>query len=329
MKEARYYEKLSEYAVKCLLCPNFCVITNGNWGSCRGRQNINGVLFANNYAKVVAINLDPIEKKPLYHFYPSSSILSLGSNSCNLKCSFCQNYEISQMERPTKEISPQELLDIALSRDVNQVAFTYTEPFTWFEYILDCSKLLKKAGTRIVLVTNGYVNQEPLLELLPYIDAMNIDLKSMDDKFYHKVCQGSLKPVLNTIQTAYNHCHIEITNLVIPNLNDSLEKISELVQFIAELSSEIPLHFSRYFPCWKCKEPVTPAETLISACDLAIEKLSFVYIGNMDSGDRLHTHCPKCKAELIVRNNYHVDYKNMKGNECSLCGYKIYGRYND
>jgi pyruvate formate lyase activating enzyme len=326
MKEALYWSKQHGNAVRCNLCPNFCLIKEGCFGSCRSRKNVSGVLVAVNYSRTVSLQMDPIEKKPLYHYYPGSQILSLGANSCNLHCDFCQNYEISQADCPTQVLAPEELLDILLRKGLQQVAFTYTEPFTWFEYILDCGKLLTENGIRLVLVTNGYVNQEPLKEILPYIDAMNIDLKSSRPEFYQKTCQGKLEPVLETIRTAAKHCHVELTNLLIPGLNDSADEISELVDFVAEVKPALPLHFSRYHPSWKCAQPPTPESTLFKAYEIASAKLDYVYLGNLASGEYSDTHCPACRALLISRSGFGTDRNNLVGNDCPACEKIIYGR---
>lgn len=328
MKEALYYIKTdTDNIVQCLLCPNLCKIYDGMYGSCRSRKNVSGVLIATNYNRTVAFNLDPIEKKPLYHYYPGSQIVSIGANSCNLHCSFCQNYEISQKDVQTKVLSPEELLDILIREGQKRVAFTYTEPFTWFEYILDCGKLFSKYEIRIVLVTNGYINHEPLEELLPYIDAMNIDLKSMDESFYTNICAGKLQPVLDTIIASADNCHIEITNLLIPGHNDSTESVSKLVDFVASINNDIPLHFSRYFPRWKMTLPETPLESLLSAYTIAKQKLRYVYIGNTQPEGYSDTRCPVCNNVLISRRNFYNPNSNLRNGRCNNCGNVIYGRF--
>jgi len=325
MHQALYFENMDNLTVKCNLCPNYCIIKDGNFGSCRSRKNVSGVLMAVNYGRTVSINLDPIEKKPLYHYYPGSQILSLGANSCNLHCEFCQNSEISQEDCLTQVMSPDELLDILIRKSLSRVAFTYTEPFTWYEYLLDCGKLFTEYNIKMVLVTNGYINQEPMKVLLPYIDAMNIDLKSISEGFYKNICKGKLEPVLDTIRTASEHCHIELTNLIIPNLNDSEDEIRALVDFVYCINPEIPLHFSRYYPHWKCQQPQTPLETLHKAFEIAKEKLCYVYLGNIPSGDFCDTSCPECKNILIKRNIFSSAVIKMSTNQCSNCGKQIYG----
>jgi pyruvate formate lyase activating enzyme len=327
MKEAMYYHRLDDSRVQCELCPNLCNIPEGSFGSCRSRKNIEGKLIAVNYAQTTSVNLDPIEKKPLYHYHPGSTILSLGPNSCNLHCAFCQNFEISQEECPTKEILPDELLQLLRKHDLDQIAFTYTEPLTWYEYLLDCGKLFRENDIHMVLVSNGYINQAPLKELLPFIDAMNIDLKSSSDVFYKDTCLGSITPVLETIRTASALCHVEITNLLIPELNDTEAEIRTLVDFIADINPEIPLHFSRYFPRYKCKQEVTPENTLLKAYKIAKEKLPFVYLGNTNNDLNINTYCPSCGTQLIEREFNTVKVENLTNDSCTVCGTKIYGHF--
>lgn len=324
-KISLYFEKLPDQIVKCLLCPNYCVLKNHQYGRCMGRKNDGGEMIVTNYAEAVALHLDPIEKKPLYHYFPGSEILSLASNSCNLKCSFCQNYTISQNVSATTQLTPHQLLDICIKYGYKSVAFTYTEPLTWFEYILDCGKIFSLDNIRIVLVTNGYINPGPLSQIIPYIDAMNIDLKSMNNSFYRHICKGKLNPVLDTIRYASSKCHIEVTNLIIPSLNDSDQDFQKLIDFIAGVNSAIPLHLSRYFPQWQCNHPVTPVKTLDKAYELASQKLDYVYIGNIESKEHTDTFCPQCGALLIERNHGLVCINNIKNSCCYHCGKNIYG----
>ncbi|MDO9576865.1 MAG: AmmeMemoRadiSam system radical SAM enzyme [Candidatus Cloacimonadales bacterium] len=323
MTEAKYYKKLTNQKVQCLLCSHFCIIDLDEEGKCQSRLNVDGILYAANYGKTMSISLDPMEKKPLYHFYPGSTILSLGPNSCNFSCAFCQNYTSSQQEVPTRDVIPQEIVQICKKQNCNFVAFTYTEPFTWFEFILDAAKILQENNLKIVLVTNGFINQEPLQELLPYIDAMNIDLKSMDDDFYKNICSGKLKPVLETIRTAAKNCHIEITNLLITDENDSEENINRLVDFMESVDPEIPLHFSRYYPTYKMTNPPTPLERLERAQRIATKKLSYVYLGNVLTDH--NTYCPQCSSLLIER-EYYIKSRILNG-KCPACGKVIYGRF--
>lgn len=283
MKEALYYEALDKSRVHCHLCPNECVISDGKRGACGVRINKAGTLYSEVYGKTTGVALDPIEKKPLYRYHPGERVLSLGTKSCNLRCQFCQNWQISQqLDAPTQDITSDEVVEKAKSLGSFGVAYTYNEPFIWYEFVLDTAKLAAKKGLKNVLVTNGYVNMEPLEGMLPLIDAMNIDIKSFDEDFYIKVCAGRLKPVLDVIKRSARSCHVELTNLIIPTLNDSEKSIGKMVDWIYDnLGPDIPLHFSRYFPCYKMGLPATPVKTLETAERIAGSKLKYVYLGNV------------------------------------------------
>lgn len=321
MKEAKYYKTEGD-AVRCLLCPHYCLIGKEKVGICSGRKNLDGKLYAINYGETVSIALDPIEKKPLYHFYPGTSILSVAPNGCNLRCPFCQNWQISQGKAPTRHISPEELADLAISENSIGVAYTYSEPIIWFEYLLDAGKLLHKNGLKNVLVTNGMINEEPLDELIPVIDAANIDLKAMDEEFYREL-KGDLTTVLKTIKKVKNHWHIELTNLIIPTKNDSPEALTRLIDFVAELDPNIPLHFSRYFPHYKYDIPATPESTLRYAWELAKRKLKYVYVGNIWIEETQDTKCPNCGELLIKRDYFSSKLVGLNGKRCGRCGYEI------
>lgn len=283
MIEAAHYEKLANGKVHCHLCPEECVIAEGRRGACRVRINDGGKLFSEVYGKTTSIALDPIEKKPLYRYHPGEQILSLGTKGCNLHCDFCQNWHISQeIETPTEDITARQIVDRAKELRSFGIAYTYNEPFIWYEFVLETSRLARESALENVLVTNGYVNLEPLEEMLPFIDAMNIDLKSIDEEFYRKICKGKLKPVLEVIKRSVKACHVELTSLIIPTLNDSEDSLTRLVDWIYENAGpDIPLHFSRYFPCYRMNLPPTPVETLKMAERIAKAKLKYVYLGNV------------------------------------------------
>jgi pyruvate formate lyase activating enzyme len=320
-KEARYYEKRPDGYVLCHLCPVNCHIAPGNQGICMIRTNENGTLYASEYANTIATNVDPIEKKPLYHFKPGSKILSIGPNGCNFACVFCQNWSISQEKASTRYISPEELVKLARSSGSMGVAYTYTEPLIWFEYLIDSAKLLKAAGLAIVLVSNGYINEEPARELLPLVDAANIDLKSIRPEFYRKVCKGKLPDVQRTIKLAVElGVHVELTNLLIPKMNDIDEEITELVEWVASVNPKIPLHISRYFPNYKLDNPVTPEERLIYAYNAAKRKLKYVYVGNIMGLGSSDTLCQNCGTILVERNGYSIRLVDLAGNKCAKCG---------
>lgn len=318
--EASYYEKLGDGSVQCLLCPNRCVIADGKRGICRIRTNRGGVLIADSYGEVVSLALDPVEKKPLFHFYPSMPILSTGPNGCNFRCGYCQNSEISQRTVATRRVSPEQLVEMASREGSIGVAYTYTEPFVWFEYIRDAGRLVKDRGLVNVLVTNGYVSEKPLMELLPLIDAMNVDIKSMRPDFYTKVCGGKLDDVLATVERASGSCHIEITNLVITGYNDTDDDFRELTDWIASVNPRMPLHFSRYFPQYTFTAPETPVERLIKAYEIAREKLPYVYVGNIHLEGASDTFCPNCGSTLVGRRYYSVSADGIRDGKCASCG---------
>ncbi len=321
MVEARYYQKEEDFLI-CQLCPNRCRIKQDKVGRCLGRKNIGGKLFAINYGQVVSVGVDPIEKKPLYHFYPGEEIFSVATYGCNLLCPFCQNWEISQREALARYFAPKDLLAEAQKSETKFIAYTYTEPLIWFEYLLDVTKLTREAGLKNVLVTNGMIEEEPLRELLPYIDALNIDLKSIRPEFYQRFIKGDLSTVLKTVRIAKEFCHIELTNLLIPGKNDSESEIRDLVNFVAGLGQETVLHFSRYFPHYQTNLPPTPIETLKMAQKIAQEKLSYVYVGNV-SGFNNNTICPACGNLLVVRNYFSAQVVGIKDKSCGRCGRKV------
>ncbi|OAT80774.1 AmmeMemoRadiSam system radical SAM enzyme [Desulfotomaculum copahuensis] len=331
MHEAFFYEKAAEDKTLCRLCPKLCRISEGRTGFCRVRRNEKGVLYTTNYGEVSSLAIDPVEKKPLYHFFPGSLILSLGTVGCNLRCGFCQNWQISQANARTRHIEPagvvaaaeREADRAAPGRPVTGLAYTYSEPFMWYEFVYDTARLARDAGLKNVLVTNGYVNEEPLKQLLPYIDAMNIDVKGFTEEYYRSACAGRLEPVLRTVEIAQAYCHVELTTLLVPGLNDNPEDTRRLVDWVAELNPEIPLHFSRYFPGYKFDLPPTPLETLENAWRVAREKLAYVYIGNAPELARDDTVCPQCGYLVIRRTGYAVDAAGLDKNRCRQCGREI------
>jgi len=285
MKLAMFYEKIEDLKVHCRLCPHNCVIKPGGIGLCRARQNIGGELYSLNYARIASISIDPIEKKPLYRFHPGTNILSAGTFGCNLKCSFCQNWTIAHTDVPTIEVQPDELVEKAvesLESGSIGIAYTYNEPSIWYEYVYDTAVLARQKGLANVMVTNGFISKEPLERLLPYIDAMNIDLKAFTASFYKDICKATIDNVKETIKLAAGKCHVEVTTLVIPDLNDSIEEIGELSEWLSSVSPNIPLHLSRFFPNYKMQDrPQTPVNTLKRARDRALVNLKYVYIGNV------------------------------------------------
>lgn len=285
MKVAMYFNKIEDSKVHCYLCPHNCVIKPGRIGACRVRKNIDGTLYSLNYGKITSMGLDPIEKKPLYRFNPGKMILSVGTFGCNLKCSFCQNWSIAHGNPESVDITPEGLAEKAgelVGRGNIGVAYTYNEPFIWYEFVYETSKLVKDRQLANILVTNGFVNREPLEGILQYIDAFNIDIKAYTAKFYNEICKAELDNVKQTIEISAKKCHVELTTLVVPGLNDTIEEIGSLAQWIASISPEIPLHLSRFFPNYKMKDRApTPRDTLIKAGNKAREYLKYVYLGNI------------------------------------------------
>jgi pyruvate formate lyase activating enzyme len=279
--------------------------------------------MTDNYAEAVSVAIDPIEKKPLYHFYPGTTIVSTGPNGCNLACRHCQNWSISQRQAPTTMIPPEEMARLAGRHGSIGLAFTYTEPVIWIEYIMDVAPLLRKAGLKVVLVSNGYINQEPLGELLPLVDAVNFDLKSIRPEFYRRICGGHLEGVKAAIATtAAAGVHLELTNLLIPGLNDSEGELTELVEFIASISDRIPLHLSAYHPSYQMNLPATSAETMERAFKIASARLRHVYVGNIHLPGCANTICPACGAELIRRSGYETEIVGLDQGKCVRCDYQ-------
>jgi len=286
MHEAQYYSARAHDFTACELCPRGCVIKPGGIGFCRVRKNLAGTLYALNYGKYTALALDPIEKKPLFHFFPGSRILSIGTFGCSFHCMFCQNWEIAHGVSEGKSITPSSLAALAqeyAARGSIGVAYTYSEPLMWYEFVRDAACEVKKIGLKNVLVTNGFIRTEPFARLLPWIDALNIDIKGFTAEFYHKIIKGEFQPVLDVAQQAYGAGkHIEITTLLIPGLNDGEEELQALTDWIfSHLGAETPLHFSRYFPNYQMNLAPTPVATLKKARDIALKKLKYVYLGNV------------------------------------------------
>ena len=272
--------------IRCGICPQGCELEDGQVGFCRARSARDGAVVCDNYGLITSMALDPIEKKPLRRFYPGSTILSVGSFGCNLRCPFCQNYEISMCSRErarTVFVSPEELVNRAValkpSRNIG-IAYTYNEPLVGCEYVRDCAALAHEHGLKNVLVTNGYVNEEPLRALLPLIDAMNIDLKAFTEDFY-RTLHGHIEPVKRTISIAAEACHVEVTTLIVPGRNDSAEEMRDLSEWLSGISADIPLHISRFFPRYRMTDgTATPVETVYALVDIARERLKYVYTGN-------------------------------------------------
>ena len=318
--------------VQCQLCPKGCVIGPGQSGECRIRVNIDGRLAAVTYGHPCSLNVDPMEKKPMFHFLPGTAILSLATVGCNLHCKNCQNWEISQENpenKPADELPPEKLPGLAKRYECRSVAYTYTDPVVYYEYALDSCIKVREAGLKNVLVTAAYINQEPWKKLLGFVDGAKIDMKSMSEDFYRDVCGATLRPVLDATVTAKSMgVWIEPTNLVIPTLNDSDEDFRKMAKWIVEnLGRETPLHLSRFFPNYQMKNlPPTPSETLERARDIATaEGLYHVYIGNISLPGAENTYCPSCKKLVIERKGYEVLQNNITAGKCPACNKEIPG----
>jgi len=325
LKEALYYQTEDDQQVRCLLCPHRCLIKPDNKGICRVRINREGSLYTLNYGQLTSLALDPIEKKPLYHFYPGSLILSVGTFGCNLSCPFCQNYTIAHQEPVTKWMSPEDLLMIAQRCQPEGsigVAFTYNEPSVWFEYVRECAQLLYSHGQQVVLVTNGHIEAEPLAELLPYVGAMNIDVKAFQDDFYRKLCKASLSAVKERVQQAVQHTHVEVTTLIIPGENDSPDEIESLASWLVSIDKSIPLHLNRYHPAYRFDRPSTPEKTMRTAQEIARNHLEFVYLGNL-AGESSPTCCRECGNLLVDRSGYQGRITGLENGCCSHCGAQV------
>lgn len=277
---AKYWRVYNDNSLECTLCPYRCKIGEGHYGRCGVRFNQDQILYTTSYGKVVSYAYDPIEKKPLARFESGSTVFSIGTSGCNFNCKFCQNHELVHFKGLCRQTTPAEAINMAMQNGSIGIAYTYNEPTIWFEYIIDCCKLAKQFGLFNVLVTNGYIEEAPLLELLPYIDAMNIDLKSYSDDFYRELCEGHLSPVLNTISKCIGQTHVELTFLLIDGHNTDPEMLESAFKWVGELNRDIPVHISRYFPAYQMTVPKTRLDTLAMARDLAEKYLNYVYIGN-------------------------------------------------
>ncbi|MDA3953620.1 MAG: AmmeMemoRadiSam system radical SAM enzyme [Bacteroidales bacterium] len=326
--EALYYYKIDDDKIKCELCPHNCIIKKNESGICKVRVNQTGKLISQNYGLVSSIGFDPIEKKPLYHFYPGSEILSIGSLGCNLQCEFCQNWQISQCSveefKSDKFINSNEIIDLALSKEKNiGIAYTYNEPTVFFEFMLDVAKKAKQNKFKNVMVTNGFINQRPLNELNNFIDAYSVDLKAFNNKFFIKYTKSQLEPVKETLKNIVKAGkHLEITNLVIPGLNDNPEEFEQMIIWISEnLGKDIVLHISKYYPTYKLKIEPTSIETMLELNNIANKYLNHVFLGNVLLSDGNNTHCPKCNEIIISRTGYLTQKQSVNSDgDCINCG---------
>lgn len=331
--EALFYQNIDDQKVKCELCPHNCIIKNENSGICKVRTNNNGLLISENYGIVSSIGFDPIEKKPLYHFYPGTEILSVGSIGCNLKCEFCQNWQISQTSVSKFKSKGQfygvdEIISLARSKKNNLgIAYTYNEPTVFFEYMIDIAKKAQASDLKNVMVTNGFINQKPLNELNKYMDAYSVDLKAFNDDFFIKYTNSRLEPVKETLVNIVSAGkHLEITNLIIPGLNDHLEEFEQMLVWIKEnLGTDTILHISKYYPTYKLTIEPTSVQKMLELYKIAKEYLTFVYLGNVLLPEGNTTYCPNCNEVLIKRSGYLIQKQSVNNaGDCIKCGAHIF-----
>jgi pyruvate formate lyase activating enzyme len=333
LKEALLYKKLPENGVSCFLCGHRCQIPDGKFGICHVRENKGGVLYTHAYGELIAQNIDPIEKKPLYHFFPGSKSFSIAAIGCNFQCGFCQNWQISQVREaellglPPREAKPEEVVKQAKRTLSKSISYTYTEPTIFFEYALEIGQLAKKEGLFNVFVSNGYMTEEMVQWIHPTLDAANIDLKSFNDAYYKRVCKGRLGPVLESIERMKKlKIWVEVTTLLVPGQNDSDEELKKIAAFLAQIDKSIPWHISRFYPQYKMQDlESTPMERLNRAYEVGKEAgLLYVYLGNV-MGKGSDTHCDHCNTLLIERLGFSIRQYKVKDGKCPVCQNPIAG----
>jgi len=336
-KVASYWIKKEGNTVQCQNCPHECVLKDGQRGFCRVRENRGGKLYTLSYGNPCAVHIDPIEKKPLYHFLPGTTAYSIATAGCNFTCKYCQNYQISQVapeETSNYKLPPKKLVNEVLyhksRNNISSIAYTYTEPSVFIEYMLDSAKLAKKEGIKNIYHSNGYLNEKPLLDLIPFLDGANVDLKFFKNDSYRDISSGSLQPVLDTlIRLKKGGVWVEITYLIIPTMNDEKKEIKEMINWVLNnLGTDIPIHFSRFYPTYKLENlPQTSLESVETAREIAIGLgVKYSFVGNVPSGNPgENTYCPACGKLLIKRRGYYILENNIKKDSCPACGEKIAG----
>lgn len=332
MKEAMFYEKLEDNKVRCYLCNHKCIIKDGKRGICYVRENKGGILYSLVYGKIISMNVDPIEKKPLFHFLPGSSSFSIATVGCNFRCKHCQNYEISQYPKLHDDIigqnvTPEKIVESAEKYGCESISYTYTEPTIFFEFAYDCAKLAHKRGIKNVFVSNGYTGKEAIEAIAPYLDGNNIDLKG-DDNFYKEICGAKVEHVKNTIRLMKEHgVWVEVTTLIIPDYNDSESILKDIAEFIKSVDPYIPWHVTQFYPTYLLTDkPRTPVKTLRRARDLGFEVgLKYVYEGNVPGEGGENTYCHSCKELLIKRFGFRIIENKIKDGKCFKCGAEIRG----
>lgn len=334
LHEADFYESLSERRVRCLLCPKKCVVADSDRGACGVRENRNGKYYTLVHSNPCALNNDPIEKKPLFHYKPGTSVFSLATAGCNLGCRFCQNWEISQFrpeQVPSKKYVPDDIVKEAIKLRSDSIAFTYSEPIIFYEYMSDICRAAQGTGIGRVMISNGYILPTPMKKLLPLLDAVKIDFKSFSESFYKNICLAHLKPVLTTLKTIRDAgVWLELVVLVIPTLNDSHRELDAMTRWVVQqLGRDVPIHFTRFHPMYKLINlPPTPVATLESARKIAMDNgIRFAYAGNVPGHPSENTYCPYCQNLLIKRQGYHVLFNRITKSHCNQCGKRIGGRW--
>jgi len=332
IREASYYEKLDHKKIRCLLCPRECVVDDRERGYCGVRENRNGIYYTLVYARPCTYHIDPIEKKPLFHFHPGSLAFSLATAGCNLNCKFCQNWQISQVTPEQVQsiyLPPKDTAKAAANNNCVSIAYTYSEPTIFYEYMYDTAEAGHKENVKSVVITAGYIKQKPLEELCKKVDAIKVDLKAFSEKYYQDIVKGELKPVLDSLVTMRKmNVWTEIVYLVVPTLNDGDQELKDLVKWIkGDLGLDVPVHFTRFHPQYILKNlPPTPLDTLERAKAIAdAEGLNFAYIGNVPGHEAENTYCPKCKKMLIKRIGFNILENHIKGSKCGFCDYQIPG----
>lgn len=330
IKKAEHFESLKDGSVKCTLCPKMCMLKDSEEGACKVRVNYNGALYTISYGILSTQSIQPIEKM-LYHFYPGTKTFAVSSVGCSFNCPWCQNFGISQTKHgsaPTFEMIPQDVVNSAKKYGANIISFVNNEPLVWYEFVKDVSKISKENGMKNMLFTNGYIMLDALKDLVEYVDAVNLDVKGFSEELYQKYCNGTLAPVLDVAKYFIEkRVHLELTYLIVPLINDSLEEIGNFVDWVKDqLDTSVPVHFARFFPAYKFQDrPPTPADTLMAAANLAYEHgLEYVYVKNVYFEGLEDTHCPRCHMQLISRHNFSISSVNLTNkNECPNCGLKI------
>ncbi|MDD3520366.1 MAG: AmmeMemoRadiSam system radical SAM enzyme [Actinomycetota bacterium] len=332
MKESYLYKRINQSKISCCLCSHRCIITNDGYGKCNVRKNIDGKLFSMNYGHIIAENIDPIEKKPLFHFLPGSLSYSIACPGCNFKCFFCQNHQISQIGKGEAEnlglyYNPEDIVEKAARYGCQSISYTYTEPTVFFELAFDTSIIAKEQGIKNIFITNGFMTKEAIDKIEPYLDAANVDLKGFTDDFYRKYAGARLEPVLENIRYLKSKdIWIEVTTLLIPGLNDSSEEVKAIAKFLKDISIELPWHISAYYPQYKSSIQATDTKKIMEAVGIGKDVgLKYVYAGNILSNDMEDTFCPDCGKLLIKRRGYSILENNIDNNVCKFCKNKISG----